>query len=322
MVNLQSGGQSQPDQIWPEILYLDPFGNTTSVLILTMMVLSLIAVAAIVTSHFEPSKRRIGIVFPVVAAAGAVVATYLLYIEKSGVMAASGPFGDCNAVLHSPYAVLFDALPVSALSLVGYLSIFAIWLVSRLSVGGKSDLATLCLFGIVSAGTIVAIYLVGVQLFFVGVTCAWCLASAVFVTTLMWLVAPTVSVARANVTALLPMAFDNNVAETIRRQLRSKILPSYNEIEVAVRRRRVTLGGRVYAACHSDSAEHIASTVEGVRAVDNSIEIIQSEDSKLEWCGRITQQPFTLHQTARELRPVSSRVRRESLSDQDPGGSQ
>ncbi|MFC1639190.1 vitamin K epoxide reductase family protein [Gemmatimonadota bacterium] len=254
--------------------------------------------------------------------AGAVVAAYLLYLEKSGVMAARGPFGDCNAVLHSKHAVMFGLLPVSAIGLLGYSAMIVAWIVTRRTNGTTSDLASLCVFGIASTGTALTIYLVYVQPFVIGASCAWCLTSAIIITILMWLSAPSLGVAWSNVYATLPRAIDSNLAGTIRRQLRSKILPSYNEIEVAVRRRRVTLGGRVYAACHSDFAEHIASTVEGVRTVDNSIEIIQSEDSRLEWCGRITQQPFTLHQTARGLRPVISRVRKGPLSDQDPGGSQ
>ena len=97
MVNLQTSGQSQPDHIWPQILHLDPIGNTTTVLILAMMVLGLIAVAAIATSHIKPSKRRVGIAFPVVAGAGAVVAGYLLYIQMSGATAPSGPFAPLPA---------------------------------------------------------------------------------------------------------------------------------------------------------------------------------------------------------------------------------
>jgi uncharacterized membrane protein len=283
-----------------------------------MILLSLIVVAGIVTSHIKPSKRRVGIAFPAITVAGAVVGVYALYIQMSGGMAANGPFGDCDAVLHSSYTRVFCTLPISVLSLLGYLIIIGIWIVSRVAAGLKSDLTTLCLFGIVCAGTVLAVYLVSLQLFFIGVTCTWCLVSSLFITSLMWLVAPKVNAAWANVSPVLPVLVDRNVVETISQKLKSRILPSYNDIEVTVRRRHVTLRGRVNSACHSNLAEHIATTVDGVRAVDNAVEVIPSKDSMLEWCGRITRKPFTLHQTARELRPVISRTSIEPSSNRDP----
>ena len=233
-----------------------------------------------------------------VAAVGSVVATYLLYVERSGVIAVSGPFGDCNIVLHSKHAGMFGLLPVSAISLLGYSAMIVAWIVTRRTTGTTSDLAKLSVFGIASTGTAMTIYLVYLQPFVIGATCAWCLTSAIVITILMWLSAPAVGVAWSNVYAALPRAIDSSLAETIRRQLRSKILPSYNEIGVVVKRRRVTLDGGVGAACHRDLAEHVASSVAGVKTVNNQITVLPSEDPRVERCGRVTREPFTRPQIA------------------------
>jgi len=306
VVQLQTGRTSQPDQIWPEILYLDPLGNTISVLVLAMMVLSLIAVAATITSTLESAKQRVGIAFPVVAVAGALISAYLLYDQMNGADPASAPLGNCEAVLRSPFAMVFETMPTSALSLAGHLMITGLWFVGRRSVARKANITILCLFGIVVAAVVLTIYLLSVQLLSVGVSCVWCLVSAILVTALLWILAPKITSAWNRISPALPWSLDSKTAEAIRQRLRSRILPSYIDVVVTARRRRVTLRGAASAACFSKLAEQIATTVDGVRAVENEIEIAPSENTLLERCGRVSRNTFPLHQSAGELRPVGS----------------
>jgi uncharacterized membrane protein len=170
---------------WSEKFRRDPTGNGVAVLVLAGMVASIIVLV------FWPRSRTrietVGLAIPVIALGGIVVAGYLTYIEASGGTAVCGPVGDCNTVQHSEYAVLFGMIPVGALGLAGYIGIIVAWLNAKYTQGRGADWAQLALLVMAGAGTLFSIYLTVLEPFVIGATCAWCLASSVIMTLLLWL---------------------------------------------------------------------------------------------------------------------------------------
>jgi uncharacterized membrane protein len=118
---------------------------------------------------------------------GFCVAGYLAYVETTQGTAVCGPVGDCNTVQQSEYARLFGILPIGILGLAGYVMIFLAWLVARYASGRIMDLAAISLFIMTVLGTLFSMYLTWLEPFVIGATCAWCLTSAILMTTLMLL---------------------------------------------------------------------------------------------------------------------------------------
>jgi len=164
---------------------LDSVGNSFSVAVLLMMVVSIVAVCT--RSRAVPISWGLGFGIPLLAAIGVVVASYLTYIEATGAIAVCGPVGDCNTVNQSDWARLFGVLPVGALGLMGYVAIALSWSASKYSSGSVSAWARLSLLAMTFGGTLFSIYLTFLEPFVIGATCAWCLTSSVIITTLMWL---------------------------------------------------------------------------------------------------------------------------------------
>jgi uncharacterized membrane protein len=117
-----------------ELVALDPVGNGLSIVILVGM----LAVAVMAALKFpildttSISAWQVWLV-PALSLLGFVVAGYLAYVETAEVAAVCGPVGDCNTVQQSEYARLFGILPIGVLGLLGYIAIFAAWLVGRLN---------------------------------------------------------------------------------------------------------------------------------------------------------------------------------------------
>jgi uncharacterized membrane protein len=168
-----------------ENFQLDPVGNSFSVIVLLVMIASIIVVG--VKSETLPVSWGVGLGIPLLAVVGAVVASYLTYVEATGVTAVCGPVGDCNTVNQSSYARLFGVLPVGALGLMGYVAISLAWSAARCAVGLVSAWARLSLLAMTFGGTLFSIYLTFLEPFVIGATCAWCLTSAVVITSIMWL---------------------------------------------------------------------------------------------------------------------------------------
>jgi uncharacterized membrane protein len=163
----------------------DPVGNVAAILVLAGMLFSVAALLRLPPSSIPGPGS--GPAIPLVALLGLVEAGYLSYVEVSGATAVCGPVGDCNAVQQSEYARLFGIVPVGVLGLVGYLAIVAAWIAGRMSAGAAADWARLCLFAVALVGTAFSMYLTFLEPFVIGATCAWCLASAVAITVLLWL---------------------------------------------------------------------------------------------------------------------------------------
>lgn len=126
---------------------------------------------------------------PLFIVIGIGVAGYLSYIETQPVEPICGPIGDCKSVQHSPYAVLFNILPVGIFGLLGYLGLFAAWLGRRLLPQWKKP-AVLAFFGMAVFAVVFSLYLTYLEPFVIHAVCIWCLSSAVLVTILLLLGLP------------------------------------------------------------------------------------------------------------------------------------
>ena len=169
----------------------DPVGNTLAIIVL----LAMVGTAGYVGMTFRrplstpPASWRIWSI-PVLSLIGFGVAAYLSYVEMSQVMAVCGPVGDCNTVQQSPYAMLFGVLPVGVLGAVGYVLILLAAAVGQFAQGRLEQIGWLAATAMVAAGTLFSIYLTFLEPFVIGATCAWCLASAIIMTLLLWIIAP------------------------------------------------------------------------------------------------------------------------------------
>ncbi len=173
---------------WQQKFAQDPAGNTLSVIVLVGMI------GAVLFTVFQFQQQKAGgdngklqMLIPVLCAIGFGVAGYLAYVETTQVKAVCGPVGDCNTVQQSEYANLFGILPIGVMGLAGYVTILASWLVARFVKNGLADWAAIALFGMTAFGTLFSIYLTFLEPFVIGATCAWCLTSAILMTTLMLL---------------------------------------------------------------------------------------------------------------------------------------
>jgi uncharacterized membrane protein len=166
---------------------MDPAGNSLSVLVLAVMLVSL------ALRGYPPrveAKAWPVWVIPALVLVGAGVAGYLSYIEVTHSEAVCGPVGDCNTVNQSAYATLFGFLPVGVLGLMGYGVILVLWVLRHSGSGELPRVATLGVWATALFGTLFSVYLTFLEPFVIGATCAWCLTSAVIMTLLLWASSP------------------------------------------------------------------------------------------------------------------------------------
>lgn len=178
---------------WIDRFNRDLLGNSFSVLVLVLLLVSAIASVFYFrqASHTAPFlslfDRHRGWLIPTLCVFGMVVAGYLAYVETTQVKAVCGPVGDCNAVQQSEYARLFGFLPIAFLGLAGYLVILMLWGLSRVSSRRNLAYINLALLGVTAFGLLFSLYLTFLEPFVIGATCAWCLTSALIMTVLFWL---------------------------------------------------------------------------------------------------------------------------------------
>ena len=177
------------DSSWQNKFARDPIGNTLSIFVLVGM---LVALSWVIITLFRSQTEASPIgswtwLIPALCVIGFGVAGYLAYVETAQVAAVCGPIGDCNTVQQSEYARLFGILPIGVLGLVGYIAISISWVTARYARGLFVDVANIALLVFTAFGTLFSIYLTFLEPFVIGATCAWCLTSAVLMTTLMLL---------------------------------------------------------------------------------------------------------------------------------------
>jgi uncharacterized membrane protein len=113
------------------------------------------------------------------------ISGYTAYTSLAGLEVMCGPIGSCNVVQHSEYARLFG-IPLGVLGVLGYAAILVTWLVTRRvspTGGGWNWLPWTIALG----GVLFSMRLTALEPFVIGATCMWCLASAITMASLLWL---------------------------------------------------------------------------------------------------------------------------------------
>ncbi len=174
-----------------ELFNQDTLGNSISVLVLLGM---LVSIGFVFNSLRNPRTLRNPrnsvpihwVILPLLIL-GFVVAGYLSFVETTGSEAVCGPVGDCNTVQNSSYAMLLGIIHVGTLGIIGYIAIAIAWIASIISSRRIADLALLAIFSMAMFGTLFSMYLTFLEPYVIGATCAWCLTSAVLMTTILLL---------------------------------------------------------------------------------------------------------------------------------------
>lgn len=119
------------------------------------------------------TERSVRIASAVLAALGAAISAYILYVrETDGSLVCST--GGCETVQSSSYAELFG-VPVAALGVAG----FVVLLVAALT---RGECARLVNATVALAAFLFAAYLLAVQLVVIDAICQWCVATDVVTT--------------------------------------------------------------------------------------------------------------------------------------------
>jgi uncharacterized membrane protein len=166
----------------------DPVANAMALAVLGGMIASLVYVGGQgrrLTQHARASSDRsdglrLSLAVPALVGGGLVVSGYLGYLKLTQSDAIC-PIGNCSAVQHSPYALLFG-VPVAYLGFLSYAALLALWIVGAFGSGRWARLAP---FGVVALsvfGTAFSAYLTLLEPFVIREVCIWCLLSAVIMT--------------------------------------------------------------------------------------------------------------------------------------------
>ncbi|TGO03015.1 hypothetical protein PN36_14290 [Candidatus Thiomargarita nelsonii] len=170
-----------------EKLARDPIGNGAAIIVLIGMLIVVLRILMHLGQNLKnPRPMQQEWIVPILSLLGIAVSSYMFYIETTGNAAICGPVGDCNTVQQSEYAYLFGILPIGVLGVIAYLAILLAWSISHYGAGKLARLASLSLFILALSGTLFSIYLTFLEPFVIGATCAWCLASAIIMTVLLW----------------------------------------------------------------------------------------------------------------------------------------
>ena len=119
------------------------------------------------------SERSLRLASAVIAALGAAITVYLLYVRESGGALACST-GGCETVQASSYAEVLG-VPVAALGLVGFLALL-------LAAAARGDWARLSQVTLALTAFGFGVYLLYIQLVVIDAICEWCLATDVLTT--------------------------------------------------------------------------------------------------------------------------------------------
>jgi uncharacterized membrane protein len=124
---------------------------------------------------------------PVLAALGLADAGYLSVTHLQGELPACGGYAGCGQVNSSPYAEIFG-IPVALLGAALYLSLLVVSLWRLRAPAHLLPVATLAIYAMVLAGTVVMAYLTALEFFVLHAYCYWCLGLATITLLLLILV--------------------------------------------------------------------------------------------------------------------------------------
>ena len=176
--------------VWERVM-LDPVGNGLAIFVLIIMILAVVRI----TLSFRQNATAglpdtLQILIPILCVVGLGIAGYLTYVETTQTTAMCGPVGDCNTVQQSEYARLFGLLPIGLLGMIGYISILLTWVLGKIQKEPLAMLGKVTAFGLATCGIAFSIYLTFLEPFIIGATCAWCIASAILMSSLFMLTFP------------------------------------------------------------------------------------------------------------------------------------
>ena len=122
------------------------------------------------------SERTLRLTSAVLAAVGAAITAYLLYVRQTGGALVCST-GGCETVQNSSYAEVLG-VPVAALGLAGFLGL----LVASLA---RGEWARLTQATVALSAFLFSAYLLYIQLIVIDAICQWCLATDVLTTAIV-----------------------------------------------------------------------------------------------------------------------------------------
>ncbi|MEX1248776.1 MAG: vitamin K epoxide reductase family protein [Anaerolineales bacterium] len=171
---------------WIQLFRNDLVGNSLSVVVLVLLVVSLSLNLYRLTKQQGKPRPWPNWILPMLLIAGFLVATYLSSIELSGGPAVCGPVGSCNIVQQSPYAYLFGFLPIGMLGMFAYALLGILWLATRKAENERRGLVVILFWFMSLVGILFSAYLTYLEPFVIGATCIWCVSSAVIAGIIFW----------------------------------------------------------------------------------------------------------------------------------------
>ncbi|MFZ1397662.1 MAG: vitamin K epoxide reductase family protein [Candidatus Promineifilaceae bacterium] len=170
-----------------ERLTLDPVGNTLAIVaLLSMVCVVLLTVYRLNKPLTIPVSGWWAI--PLLALVGLGIMLYLASIPETTICY---PSGACQVIQQSAYGEILN-VPVGIWGALGYLAILVIWSASLIGSSRLLHIVPWALLGLTLLGVLFSLYFTFLEPFVIGVTCPWCLTSAILMTILFWLSAETV----------------------------------------------------------------------------------------------------------------------------------
>ena len=170
-----------------ERLTMDPIGNTLAIIALVSMVCVVVLTIYRLNTHSSiPVSGWWAI--PLLAVAGLGIMLYLASIPETRICY---PSGDCLIIQQSNYGNILG-IPVGLWGAVGYLAILVTWSASLIGSSRLLHIVPWALLALTLLGVLFSLYFTFLEPFVIGMTCPWCLTSAMLMTILFWLSAETV----------------------------------------------------------------------------------------------------------------------------------
>ena len=170
-----------------ERISMDPVGNTLAIIALVSMI-------CMVGLTVYRLNKRVTIpvsgwwAIPLLAVVGLGIMLYLTSIPETTICY---PNGACQIIQQSEYGEILD-IPVGLWGALGYLAILLTWSVSLIGSYRLLQIVPWALLALTLLGVLFSLYFTFLEPFVIGVTCPWCLTSAILMTLLFWLSAETV----------------------------------------------------------------------------------------------------------------------------------
>jgi uncharacterized membrane protein len=166
------------------LTWSNAIANALAVVVLFGMIVTLGISMQRVRHHVWTPAINTGWII-VTIAVGLGTSAYTAYTSLADVAPICGPVGDCAAVQQSEYSRI-AGIPMGALGLVAYGAILVTWLSGR-SLSPDGGGWRWLPWAISLVGVLFSLRLTALEPFVIGATCLWCLASAVAITALLWL---------------------------------------------------------------------------------------------------------------------------------------